>query len=341
MKRRDMSSSRQRMLDAFEFNNPDKIPVVYHPSPAGLYRHGKKLLDLFNEYPPDNPVTFDSIPAPPPGTIDPNGRYYEIRQDEWGTEWEYRIYGIQGHPRTYPFAGWEEAKDYNFPPIPILDKTELLKQRRNYLIFSGWISIFEKLHALRPMDEVLMDLFTENKHLLIFLDRLVNYWLETIEALIKAGVDVVVFGDDYGAQSSSLISPGLFHELFRPRYQKLMEPVKKAGAKVFFHSCGYLGEILDELFDLGIDGLWPQLPLYENDPKFAERCKAHRAAIYIHPDRQKLIPLGTVAEIKTAIHNYAETYHRLGGGGIFYIEIENDAPFENVEALIKSVHNER
>ena len=45
------------MLDAIEFNAPDKIPVVYHSSPAGLYVHGEKLLDLFNEYPPDNVKT--------------------------------------------------------------------------------------------------------------------------------------------------------------------------------------------------------------------------------------------------------------------------------------------
>ena len=51
-----MSSPRQRVINTFEFNHPDKIPVVYNPSTAGLYKHGKKLLDLFNAYPPDNPV---------------------------------------------------------------------------------------------------------------------------------------------------------------------------------------------------------------------------------------------------------------------------------------------
>lgn len=48
---------RERMIRTFEFNNPDKIPVVYNSSRAGLYVHGEKLLDLFNQYPPDNPIT--------------------------------------------------------------------------------------------------------------------------------------------------------------------------------------------------------------------------------------------------------------------------------------------
>jgi len=74
---------RKNMLDAFEFRNPDPIPVVYHPSPAGLFVHGQKLLDLFNQYPPDNPIVFDSIPSLPPGTLDERGRYHEVRRDVW------------------------------------------------------------------------------------------------------------------------------------------------------------------------------------------------------------------------------------------------------------------
>ena len=31
-----MSTPRQRFFDCLNFNTPDKLPVVYHPSPAGL-----------------------------------------------------------------------------------------------------------------------------------------------------------------------------------------------------------------------------------------------------------------------------------------------------------------
>ena len=331
------------MLDAFGFNSPEQMPVVYHPSPAGLFVHGQKLLDLFNQYPPDNPVVFDFIPSLPPGTLDERGRYHEVRRDEWGTEWEYLIYGIQGHPQSYPFASWREAQEFEFPPSScfVPSRAQVLEQRKDHLVFGGWISIFEKLHGLRPMDELLMDLATGDRDLLLFLDRMVEYWLSVVEALIEAGVDVITFGDDWGAQTYTLISPAMFRRIFKPRYAKLMDPIKNAGRKVFFHSCGFLGEIFDELVDLGIDGLWPQITLCENDPTFVDKCREHRITIYIHPDRQRLIPLGTPQEIENAIRDYAVRYHRLGGGGIFYIEIENDAPFENVEALVRSVHRYR
>ncbi len=329
------------MLAAFEFNAPDKIPVVYHPSPAGLHVHGEKLLSLFNECPPDNPITFDTIPSPPADTVDDAGRYHEVRVDEWGTEWEYLTFGIHGHPKAYPFETWEEAGDYQFPSLPSIDRAELSRQRKEYLLFSGWISIFERLHALRPMDQVLMDVLAGEPTLLHFLDRLVDYWLDAIDAMIDAGIDVIMFGDDWGTQDAPFIAPALFQSIFKPRYERLMAPIRKAGRKVFFHSCGFLGGMLDDLLDLDIDGLWPQITLFESHPSFLEKCRRHNVAIYIHPDRQYLIPRGSPVEIEATIKRYAERYHAMQGGGIFYVEIENDAPFQNARALIESIHTWR
>ena len=77
-------ASRGCVLDAFGFNRPEQIPVVYHPSAAGLFVHGQKLLDLFSQYPPDNPIVVDSVSSLPPGTLDERGRYHEVRRDVWG-----------------------------------------------------------------------------------------------------------------------------------------------------------------------------------------------------------------------------------------------------------------
>jgi len=207
------ASSRQRMLDAFEFNDPDKIPVVYHPSTAGLYVHGKKLLDLLNQYPPDNPILFDHLPRPPEHAFDDEGQYHELIKDEWGTLWEYRIFGIQGHPKEYPFSSWKEGLEYSLPAIPQpgtdayeKEKTEVQKDMEQFLIFKGWISIFEKLHALRPMDEMLMDLATRENDIIPFIERLTDYWTEVIHYYLEIGADVIVFGDDWGSQTGQFVS---------------------------------------------------------------------------------------------------------------------------------------
>jgi hypothetical protein len=335
------------MLAAFEYTHPDKIPVVYHPSPAGLHVHGQKLLDLLREYPPDNPVTFDAVPGPCPGTVTEDGRYHEIRRDKWGTTWEWRIFGLNGHPKSYPIAQMSEATDYVFPPVPAIgssafyeEKTRIDAEREQYLVFEGVLSIFEKLCALHPMSEVLMALASGDRHLLAFLDRMVAHWLKAADYLLATGVDGICFFDDWGIQTSPIVSPTLFRRVFLPRYRRIMAPMQRAGVKVLFHSCGHLGPILDDLIDLGVDGIWPQLSIYDEET-VAQMCKERGIAMYIHPDRQRLIPLGTPSEIEAEIRTYAERHHELGGGGVFYVEIENDAPFENVKALIESVHRYR
>ena len=342
-------ASRRRMQDAFEYRHPDRIPVVYHGSPAGLYVHGQKLIDLFNQYPPDNPITFDKVPVLGPEAFEPNGDYHQILTDEWGAAWEYRIYGITGHPKYYPFESWKQGlESYRFPPLPkpgspefIQAQTQSAELRKNYFLFNGWVSIFEKLHALRPFDQLLMDLADEDPDLMAFLDRMVDYWLEAIDYYAALGTDVFVFGDDWGMQKCTLIDPALFRKIYRPRYEKLFNRVKQHGGLIFLHCCGYMGELLDEFLDMGLRGLWPQLNLYDRDETFLQKCIDHRVAMYIHPDRQRLIPLGTPREIDDYIRMMADRYHKIGGGAIFYVEIENDAPFENVKALIEAVDRYR
>ena len=335
------------MMAAFDYSGPDRIPVVYHDSPAGLHVHGQKLLDLFNTYPPDNPVTFDSLPGPPADAVDDEGRYYEQRPDAWGILWEYRIYGLWGHPKAYPFEGWPAAAEYQFPELPAIgseqferDCERVRAEAEDYLVFRGGASIFERLHDLQPMVEVLGDLAAGDADMLRFLDRLTDYWLQHIEYWLAADADVIGFGDDWGTQGAQIVSTPMFRELFKPRYARLMEPIRKAGKRIFFHTCGHLGELLYELFDLGVDGIWPQINQYDEE-ELARECRERGVAMYIHPDRQRLVPLGSPAEIEAKMAEYAERYRKLRGGGIFYVEIENDAPFENVKALIESVDRHR
>lgn len=335
---------RERMIATFGYANPDRMPVVYHPSEAGLYVHGERLRELFLQYPPDNPITFDRIPRPRQETIAADGSYYEEITDAWGIRWGHHIFGIQGQPVAYPFTTWKQGvDDYRFPALPSVDSEEFRSRhlvkpevREKYLVIEGWTTIIQQLYALRPMEELLIDLALEAPDLIRFLERLVRYDHDCIDFILAKGVDVVMLADDWASQTGPLVSPETFRSLFKSHYRDMFEKIHNAGKKVFFHCCGRMGYILDELFDLGIDGLWHQSGLYDSD-EFAEKCRQNGVTVYIHPDRQHLIPLGTPDEIRTTIKRFADRHHKLGGGGIFYVEIENDAPFENVKALIEAI----
>jgi uroporphyrinogen decarboxylase len=335
------------MRKAFAFDNPDRLPVYYHPSPAGLYVHGQKLLDLFREYPPDNPITFDALPQPPADAFDPDGRYHEIKKDAWGTTWEYRIFGIAGHPYEHAIPSAEAMDAYVFPMVPECygerfeqERLRIQQLKEKYLVFGGGgTSIFEKLCGLRPFEDVLVDLAAREPAMLRLLDRLMEFGHKHVEYHLAVGSDVIMFGDDWGMQDSLLISPALFRKVFKPRLRALMEPVRRTGAWIFYHSCGAVQPLYHDLVELGINGLWHQIGLYDAEA-FAKEAARNRTVLFLHMDRQRLVPLGTPHQIRETVKRYTDIHQRLGGGAIHYVEIENDAPFENVEALIKAVHGE-
>ncbi|AKJ63704.1 uroporphyrinogen decarboxylase family protein [Kiritimatiella glycovorans] len=339
-------NSRERMIRAFEYTRPDRIPVVYHPSPAGLYVHGRKLLDLFNRYPPDNPVDFSSIHGPDPETLK-GGEYDEIKEDEWGVVTRHRVFGIAGQVLRHPLADYAALEHYVMPEPPALDspearaeRNEIERLREDYLVFRGGLFLFHMLLQLRPMDDVLVELYTEDERLMRLLDRLTENMRGRMEYMLYCGADVVMFVDDWGFQETPIISPERFRRIYRPRYERLFRRIHEAGRKVFFHSCGFLGPIFDELADMGIDGIWHQANRVDTRA-FALKCREHGITAYLHPDRQHLMPFGSPDEIRAAVRTYADIYHELGGGGIFYVEIENDAPWENVKALVEAIDEYR
>jgi uroporphyrinogen decarboxylase len=341
---------RERMLRALEYREPDKLPVYYHPSHAGMYLHGRKLLELFSAFPPDN-APEDSeepgIPAPEPECLAPDGSYHKLETDEWGTQWEYCTFGLQGSPRVLPLSDPDLIAGYRLPPAPEpggpafeMKRKEIAARRNEYASFGGWMLLFEKACELRPMEDVLVELYTGEQRMLELLDRIVERTAKCIHYELALGRDVILFGDDWGFQNGPAISPEKFREVFAPRYRSLFERIRQAGAKVLFHSCGQLGGILEELFALQIDCIWHQAGCYE--PKdFAQQCREHQCAALLHPDRQHLIPYGRPDEIREAVARYCQIYHDLGGGGVFYVEIEADAPFENIEALITAIDQYR
>ena len=59
---------------------------------------------------------------------------------------------VWGHPRRYP-SNVGGGAPVSYPRIHAR-----IAARADYLVFEGTISIFEWLHALRPIDEVLTDI---------------------------------------------------------------------------------------------------------------------------------------------------------------------------------------
>ncbi len=337
---------RERVFTALDFKKPDMVPVEYCTNPVGFYEHGDNLRQLFSLYPADfGDASSIYVKSPDKDCFDSDGRYHEFKVDEWGTEWEYRIYLMRGHPFKRPLDDMENLAGYKLPPQPVpepgtkefaLFKDNFINHKQKFFKKAGWVGILEQMIALRKFEDVLMDIAMDTHQINRLADMLTDYHAETIHRLLEAGADAIEFGDDYGTQSGMLISPERWRQFFKPRLAKLMQPIKNAGKKVLFHSCGMAWDILGDLKEIGADSIWPQLPLYDMD-ELAKECKKLGLAVAIHIDRAYTMTHGSPEDVKQAVDAAFKAFRPDLGGSWFYIEVDNGFPFENIETLVKSV----
>ena len=338
-------TGRERVINAIERKRPDKVPLRIFPAPGGLYEHGQKLVDLIKECGHDFGDLSDlKLPPPPaPQDFDEDGRYYSVKKDEWGITWEYRIFGIWGHPCEWPLNDLGNLKSYQPPKAPPAEGEDFenLKKRggdhrKNYYQLELGGSLFEQLHSVRQFEDVLMDIYMNTPEINEIADMVTDYVQHTVNRAILLGADGIIFGDDYGTQQSLLVSLDLWRKFFKPRYKAVFDPIIKSGKKIFFHSCGKISDLFDEFHDLGVNVIWPQLPAYNAD-ELSRKCRDLDLTIELHPDRGDLMQKGSTDEIRRYVDGLVEKFDPLSGGSWFYIEIDPGFPWRNVEALFESV----
>ena len=334
---------RERLLAALAFRPVDAVPLLIHPSPGGLFEHGQKLLDLMRACGHDfGDLRGVRLPEVPSSDFDPDGRYHRIAADEWGTTWEYRIFGIWGHRIGYPLADWSRLEGWKPPPIARLAGEELARaraaaeeHRRTWFHLAANVSLFETLQNLRPFDDVLVDIAQDAPEINRLADLLVDYYSVMIANALAVDADAIAVFDDFGTQQAPMISPRVWRRFFAPRYRALFEPAVKAGKGVFFHSCGCVRSLFEDLRGVGATAVWPQIPLFE--PRdLAHRCRALGLAIQVQPDRGEIMQRRGPQDVRDHVRRLTEEFETLSGGSWLHLEIDPGFPWENVRALFET-----
>jgi uroporphyrinogen decarboxylase len=336
-------NARERVESALNFRPVDIIPLQIHPSPAGLFEHGQKLLDLMQACGQDfDDLSTLALPQVPREDFDPDGRYHKIQTDEWGTTWEHRIYGVWGYRIAYPLADLSRLAQYHPPAIQRLEGDALAEalaasaaHRRRFFQIGGGVSLFETMQSLRPFEDVLIEISQDTPEINHLADLLMEYYAVVIENALAVGVDAVSVGDDFGTQQAMMISPKTWRRFFLPRYKALFEPVRRAGKRIFFHSCGRIDPILEDLCTAGADAIWPQLPLYDH-ASLAKRCRELGLAVQLHPDRGQLMQRGAPGDVRSYLLRLVNEFNCLSGGSWLYLEIDPGFAWPNVRALFET-----
>ena len=77
-----------------------------------------------------------------------------------------------------------------------------------------------------------------------------QYNLTKVRRSVRAGADVIVFGDDYSDKNAPLMGPKFFEEFVLPCLHGVVQAAKEEGAYVVKHTDGNIWSIMDMIVGL-------------------------------------------------------------------------------------------
>jgi uroporphyrinogen decarboxylase len=335
-------NSYERVVAALEHRQPDRVPYVESVIDERLMQvllPGRTYFE-FIEW-----LGMDSVGQNRSSWSRDNVEYIDkergLFRDKWGV---IRAFGPESTPAPVegPIKRPEDLKTYT-PPDPEADDVlgtipEIVaRYKGKKAITALGRDAFFNPAFLRGMGQFLIDMI-ENPGLVHQLIELtLSHDIRAMQRVVQAGVDVVIFGDDYADKNRPLMSPRHFKEFILPGLKRCVDAAHKAGAYVVKHTDGNIMPILDMIVDTGIDALNPIEPAAGMDIGLLKQRYGHRIALIGNIDCGYLLSQAPVEEVRRVTR---ETIRSASPGGGYCLSssnsIHSSVKPENFMAMIET-----
>jgi uroporphyrinogen decarboxylase len=360
-------SHRERVITAFSHKQPDRTPID-----LGSTRNSSIVVEGYEKLKSHFGVQEENIlisrmmrvvnvneqilqaldidtrgifPSAPPDIVTGDRSY----KDEWGIE---RInppgsnyYDQVNFPLSGPITINDISK-YSFPEpeSPVMIKG--LKERIKYIHDNNYAAILNMpsgfVHIsqyLRGFEDWFADIANDRKLIEYLFDAVLDVNLSKCRMILKEvgnDVDVLMASDDLGFQDGLMISPQVYREIIKPRHRKYFQQMHDlSSAKVLFHTCGSVIDIMDDLIEIGVDGIHPvQVTAKGMQPRKLKEKYGDKLVFWGGIDTQYVLPRGNVNEVKAEVW---ERIAELGENGGYILgavhNIQPDVPLDNILAM--------
>ena len=273
-------------------------PVLKEDGSVEIMHEGKLIARR-----PAGSLYFDAVTAPLKNAETPE----DIDAYIWPDPWTDRETGFIEAEIERLYHGTDKAL---FAALPLYD-----------------CSFLELGQTMFGFETLLMNFILKPDLMHHWLDRLLEHHLGTLERFLPlAGpyISAIQMNDDLGAQDSMLVSPEVFRTFLKPRMAAWISYVReRCNAKIFLHCDGAIGEILDDLIEIGVQILNPvQTGARGMEPDKLKKRYGNRLCFWGGGvETQTTLPFGSVEEIKKQVGERVRLFGP--GGGYVFATIHN------------------
>lgn len=349
--------SKERVMTALRHEEPDRIPINFRATDkviSALSHHINMDYEGILEY---FQVDFREV-IPPYTGPEPRSLPDGSISDVWGVGRK-EVITERSRDVMVTFNPLQDVKDpevldeYSWPSTDYFDFSAVPKLCNSHNGFAvstegihaeGYHGVFHLLTYLYGMEKVMMDLVLNEELVQKTIEKIMAFFLEYYARLFEAGkgnIDFLFYKDDFGTQSSLLLSKDMFNQYFKSTLVRLVELSESYGATLILHSCGNIFKLIPDFIDAGVKVLDP-IQVTANDMDITVLKKQFGNVLTFHGaiDTQGLLPRGKPAEVKKTVE---DTITILGkGGGYFFSpshRLQQDTPVENVIAMYDAAIN--
>lgn len=349
-------TSRERVLCAFNHEEPDRVPIQYMDNP-GLNLRMKRHFSLADDddegllcrLGTDFRGVWPAYKGPrlhaeiPEREVDAVwGMRKKWIEHESGGYWDYCDYPLVDATEE-AFDKWPmpSPDDYDYSVV-----AEICRQhpdRAIHLGGAGTGDIMNSSGMLMGVEKAMMGIIDPDSPLQRLIDRRIEAQLGELERSLEAGrgrIDFLWIGEDLGTQRGPIISMETYRQFIKPRHKKFVDLAAAWKIPVMMHCCGSSSWAFDEFLNLGItivDTLQPEAadmaPAYLKS-RWGDRLTFHGCISTAGP-----VAYGNVGDVRC---NMRETLEIMMPGGGYCMSpthmLQDNSPTENVVAMYEAAH---
>jgi uroporphyrinogen decarboxylase len=368
-------TSRERVIAAINFFEPDRVPIDVAPL-YDFYVNLKKHLGLEINEEVKYGLSMEVIPHPavikaigadvssvklgsPNQPVTATLSDGSIR-DEWGVIYKKisqtsgSYYEVVRPPLAN--ATLEDLEKYPWPVADLAGRGESAEKSAKYLFEDTDLallgraagSIIETPIYLMGFQNWMLRVGTDPQFACALLDKITEVQMSFDHILLQATAKYLniykVSGEDLGMQTGPLYSYHMFKEFFLPRQKRRWQAIREyldevnPRVKIMLHSCGSIRRFIPDLIDAGIQILDPIQPhAVGMDSIELKKEFGDKLAFHGGIDIQQVLPFGTTSEVEKEVMTRIKA---LAPGGGYILSpahnVQADVPPQNLVAMCQA-----